>query len=146
MNLSPAGEAAIERREAFRPTAYKPTKDDVWTIGYGHTRGVNEGDTCTLDQARAWFLDDSLWASAVVSTDIIMPLTQNQFDALVSLAFNIGRTAFAASSLVRELNAGNFAYAADPDGGFPAWRKQGKRVLPGLVNRRADELKQFQGD
>lgn len=140
MNLSIAGEAAIERREAFRPTAYKPTSADVWTIGYGHTAGVKEGDTCTLDQARAWFAQDSSWASAVVSTHVTVPLTQNQFDALTSLAYNIGASNFSESTLVRLLNDGNYAGAADE---FRVWRKQGKRVLQGLVNRREDERAQF---
>lgn len=144
MILSQAGIDFIEKWETFRPTAYLPTPNDKWTIGYGHTDSVKEGDTCTQDQANVWFDADCQWANEAVRQHVTVPLTQNQFDALVSLVFNIGKTNFEESTLLRNINDGKFNMAADPTVGFPAWRKQGKRVLPGLVARRAAELAVFQ--
>lgn len=141
MNLGTAGEALIKSFEQFRPTAYLPTPRDVPTIGWGHTHGVRMGDTCTQPTAEAWFQQDVASAVAAVNKAVTIPLTQNQFDALVSLAFNIGDGAFSGSTLVRSLNMKEYGFAA---GQFAVWNKQAGRVLPGLVTRRAAEAALFE--
>lgn len=131
----------IKSFEQFRPTAYLPTKHDVPTLDYGHTAGVRMTDTCTMSTAEAWLRQD---VGAVVS-DINnrcrgVPLTQNQFDALVSLVFNIGIAAFDGSTLLRKLRAKDYGSAAAE---FTRWNKQAGRVLPGLTARRAKEAALF---
>jgi GH24 family phage-related lysozyme (muramidase) len=97
LNLSSAGATLIQNDEDRRGpalVAFKPTPSDVWTLGWGHTRDVCEGDTCTVEQARAWFVEDMAWAQAAVLGAVTVPLNQNQFDALVSFTENEGATAF----------------------------------------------------
>jgi lysozyme len=131
----------IKDHEKFRPTAYLPTKNDIPTIGYGHTRGVQTGDVCTLDDALGWLADDLVIAEAAIRKHVTVPLTQNQFDALVSLVFNIGEPHFAESTLLRMLNDSQYGAAAAQ---FDRWVYQKKRKLPGLVTRRAAERKLFE--
>lgn len=116
----------------------------VWTIGYGHTKGVKEGDTCSEEQARAWLRDDLRDAEAAVNQLVQVPLTQSQFDALASFTFNLGVGNLANSTLLRLLNASDYAKAA---GQFPRWTKvRGKELpVPGLVRRRAAEQALFLG-
>lgn len=120
--------------------AYRPTSNDVPTIGFGHTHGVCMGDTCTLEEAQAWFLQDMAWAQASVLAAVTVPLNQNQFDALVSFTENEGATSFEESTLLRLLNAGDYAGAAAQ---FDRWVYQKGRVLPGLVDRRQQEAALF---
>lgn len=144
----------LERYEQFRPTAYKPTPKDVWTIGYGHTHGVKEGDTCTIAQALIWLKEDTTEACNRVNRNVTVPLTQEQFDSLVSIVFNVGpgvpgvrdgiiwlAMTGGPSSLLRKLNAGDYAGAAAE---FPKWNKQAGRVLGGLVARRLEERLHFE--
>ncbi len=130
----------LKQYERFRPTAYLPTKHDVWTIGYGHTRGVKEGDCCTMQDAEDWLHADTAAAASAVSRLVIVALTQQQYDALCSLTFNIGSGAFAASTLLRKLNNYDYAGAAAE---FPRWNKQAGKVLDGLTARRAAERDHF---
>jgi lysozyme len=142
--LSDAAANLIKSFERFRPTAYKPTKDDVWTIGYGHTEDVKEGDTCTMDQANAWLEQDMKHAENALNellSDMPITLTQNQVDALGSLVYNIGYTNFRLSSIRRELRRGNLKIADDPVLGFAGWKRQDGKTLNGLIARRAAELK-----
>lgn len=127
--------------ERFRPTAYKPTPKDVWTLGYGHTNGVLEGSTCTMAQALAWLHDDIRWAEADVNHSVKVKLTQNQFDALVSLVFNIGGVNFIVSTLLRMLDRADYEGAAAE---FDRWNKQKGAVLAGLTTRRAAERRLFE--
>lgn len=120
--------------------AYKPTPDDVWTIGYGHTRGVMPTDTCTADQADAWLQNDVAGAVIAVCHLVDVPLAQAQFDALVSLVFNIGAGNFQTSTLLRKLNARDYAGAAEE---FPKWNHQAGHVLDGLTTRRDAEQARF---
>jgi lysozyme len=143
LKLSPAGAAMIQAYEdSHGPalTAFKPTPNDVWTIGWGHTQGVYEGMTCTAEQAQAWFLQDMAWAQAAVLGAVTVPLNQNQFDALVSFTENEGATSFEESTLLRLLNAGDYDGAAAQ---FGRWIHQKGRVLPGLVARRQQEAALF---
>ena len=75
-----------------------------------------------------------------VNKSILLPMTQNQFDAMVLLCYNIGKSGFARSSVVRNFNLGNIQKAADS---FLLWNKAGGRVVQGLVNRRKKERELF---
>ncbi|OTG67815.1 lysozyme [Acinetobacter sp. ANC 4470] len=113
----------------------------VWTIGFGTTvypNGirVKKGDTCTEAQAKAYMSHDLKKFEHAVNSAVTVPLNQNQFDALVSLAYNIGATAFSQSTLVKKLNAGDIRGAADQ---FDVWVKAGGKRMQGLVNRRKSE-------
>ncbi|MFW1858743.1 lysozyme [Acinetobacter defluvii] len=116
----------------------------VWTIGYGTTviNGVKvkKGDTCTEAQAKSYIASDLKEFEAAVNK-FTVPLNQNQFDALVSLAYNIGTGAFADSTLLKKLNAGDYKGAAAQ---FDVWNKAGGKRMQGLVNRRTVERKLFE--
>lgn len=116
----------------------------VWTIGYGTTiiNGVKvkKGDTCTLEQAKKYMASDLKKFEAAVNKAQV-PLNQNQFDALVSLTYNIGTGAFADSTLLKKLNAGDYKGASAQ---FDVWVKAGGKRMQGLVNRRAVERKLFE--
>lgn len=133
-------EYLIKKWEALRLEAYLPTKDDVWTIGWGHTAGVYQGMKITEAQAQKFFEDDVAWATDAVNKLVKVELSQNQFDALVSFVFNIGLGAFSKSTMLRKLNAGDYEGAASE---FPRWNKQAGKVLKGLVNRRQEEMEYF---
>lgn len=141
MQLSPRGRALIQEFEQLRLTAFKPTPNDVWTIGWGHTGpDVHEGLVWTRVQAdNAFDFDTGRYVRAViVSTDV--SLTQNQFDALVSFTYNEGITAEGRSTLLRYVNQRKWQLAADE---FPKWNKQAGIVLEGLVRRRKAERDLF---
>jgi lysozyme len=114
----------------------------VWTIGYGHTGAdVQPGLTITQEQASDLLLQDVAGAVAAVNRLVTVPLTQNQFDALVDFTFNVGQGNLASSTLLRELNAGNTAGAAAQ---FLVWVYAKGVELPGLVTRRQAEAALFQ--
>lgn len=138
--IGPAGLELVKSFEQLRLRAYLPTADDVPTIGYGHTEGVKMGDTCTAQQAEQWLIEDLDTAERCVNGRVKMPITNNQFDALVSLVFNIGVANFKASTLLRKLNMGDYAGAAAE---FHRWRFQKGKELAGLVRRRARERELF---
>ncbi|ENW97322.1 lysozyme [Acinetobacter dispersus] len=117
----------------------------VWTIGYGTTvypNGVKvkQGDTCTLGQAKEYFAHDLNRFEKAVNQSVKVSINQNQFDALVSLTYNIGEQAFKDSTLLAKLNKGDYIGAAEQ---FPRWNKGGGKVLKGLVRRRAVERELF---
>lgn len=140
--VSKTGVDLIKSFEGLRLNAY----DDgtgVLTIGYGSTNGVQWGDAITEDEADRLLKEDLDRFERCVETAVEAPLTQNQFDALVSLAFNIGCGAFRRSTLLRRLNRGGYLAAANQ---FPRWSRAGGRVLQGLVRRRAAERALFLGE
>lgn len=141
---SAAGRAFIQKWEGCRLDAYKDVAG-VWTIGYGHTSmagppKVVPGLRITMTEADAILARDLGRYEAGVSKAITRPATQNQFDAMVSLCYNIGEGAFARSSVVRHFNAGDMDKAA---ASFALFRKSGGKVVQGLVNRRAAEAALF---
>jgi lysozyme len=134
--------------EGFSTSAYIPVKGDVPTIGYGQTyyadgQRVMLGDVITEQIARQQLAE-------LVKRDFIeqvarcvsVPLTQGEFSAYVSLAYNIGTTAFCGSTLVKKLNAGDYTGACSQ---ILRWNKSGGRVLRGLQNRRFEEYKLCMG-
>jgi lysozyme len=144
MAVSPFGVDLICSFEGKRLTAY----DDgvgVWTIGFGTTvypNGikVKKGDTCTEERAKTYMAHDLKKFEATVNKAVTVQLNQNQFDALVSLAYNIGTGAFSKSTLVKKLNANDIRGAADQ---FDVWVNAGGKRMQGLVNRRAKEKALF---
>lgn len=140
MNISPAGLALIQSFEKCRLQAYLPTPEDVWTVGFGHTQGVSEGDTCTTEQAAEYLKDDLSWVEGCIADHVNVELTQGQHDALCSICYNIGCTAFKGSTLLKLLNAGDTDGAKDQ---FRRWNRQAGKELPGLTRRRAAEAEMF---
>lgn len=131
--------ALIKQWEGCRLTAYPDpgSKDGLpYTIGFGHTAGVRKGMVISQAQADAYLQADLDQCAAAVSPLITVALTDNQFGALVSFAFNIGVSAFRKSTLLKKLNQGN--YAAVPSE-LARWNKNDNHVMEGLVNRRAAE-------
>lgn len=142
MKTSNNGRNFIKGFEQLRLKAYPDpgTGGEPWTIGWGHTKGVKPGDRITQEQAEAFFSEDLAVFELTVNSAIKRTMTQNQFDAMVSLAFNIGGPAFAGSTLVKKFNTGDVQGAADE---FPKWRNSAGKVTPGLVKRRAAEREMF---
>ena len=138
MQLSDSGLRLIERFEGFKPTAYRDVRG-IWTIGYGHTAGVKEGDKCTFAAAQEMLRADAQIAADAVNKFARVPLTQNQFDALVSLTFNIGAEAFEESTLLRLLNDSEYAAASEQ---FLQWRRAGNDKSA-LLPRRSQERTLF---
>ena len=140
MQISKAGLDLIKQFEGLYLNAYR-CPAGVPTIGYGHAAGVAMGQTITQQQADDYLRRDVRQFERAVSRLVRVPLTQGQFDALVSFAFNLGEGALAQSTLLRLLNAGDYAGAAAQ---FDRWNKAGGCVLPGLVRRRAAERAMFE--
>jgi len=113
---------------------------DVWTIGYGHTKGVGQGDKITQAGADAFLAQDVLWVAAAVGNKVMVPLNTNQEAALYSFIYNVGAGAFGKSTLLRKLNDWDYEGAANE---FKRWNKGGGRVLNGLVRRRKAEAALF---
>jgi len=140
MSVSNKGVDLICEFEGKRLVAY----DDgvgVWTIGFGTIKypngvRVKKGDTCTLEQAKEYMRHDLIEFEHTVNSSVKVPLNQNQFDALVSLAYNIGSSAFKSSTLVKKLNTGDYQGAADQ---FNVWVNAGGKRMQGLANRRDKE-------
>lgn len=144
MKISRSGIDLITRWEGCKLSAYKDG-GGVWTIGYGHTSAagapeVKAGLKISLQDAKDIFTRDVVKYEAAVDKAINRPMTQGQFDAMVSLCYNIGPGAFAGSTLVRKFNAGDVAGAKKA---FGSWIKDNGKVVKGLQNRRADEQNHF---
>lgn len=137
MKLSAKGRRLIKGFESLSLTAYPD--GDGHSIGYGHL-GADEGDVITLSEAEALFDADVLKYEASVNDTVSRPMTQDQYDAMVSLAYNVGTAGFAGSTVARLMNAGNVAGAADA---FRMWRMSEGQVDPVLVERREDERAYF---
>jgi lysozyme len=142
MTTSEAGRALIRRHEGFRALPYLCPAGRP-TIGYGHVIAPGERiDRVTEDEADRLLAVDLRRVEASLRDLVRVPVTQGQWDALASLAYNVGVGALGASTLLRKVNAGDVAGAAAE---FGRWVHAGKRVLPGLVARRADERNLFDG-
>jgi lysozyme len=142
LTYSKDGLAITEQFEGCRLVAYQD-QVGVWTIGYGHTgSGVASGLTITQDQAIDLLTSDVAASAAYVNAAVTVELQQNEFDALVDFVFNLGRGAFAGSTLLKNLNAGQFDAAAAQ---FDLWDHAGGQVVAGLLRRRQAEQAMFQG-
>lgn len=141
MSPSDACLSLIKRFEGCELKAYI-CPAGILTVGYGHT-GPEVHVGLMIDQrtADAYLLKDATHAGDAINEMVKVPLSQSQFDALVSFVFNVGAKAFQKSTMLRKLNAGDYLGAAME---FPKWRNGGGRVLDGLVARRAAEQAMFQ--
>ena len=144
MKLSQKGVDFIKSHEALRLKAYQDSKG-VWTIGWGHTKGVKPGDVITRAQAEQFIRDDFAWVERTLNADLATgrdkPLvTQNEFDALCSLVFNIGSQAYLDSTVRRKIKQGDKMAAARA---FKMWVYSNHKFVQGLANRRADEVRLF---
>lgn len=140
--LSAAGLVGIVQFEGYSSTAYIPVPGDVPTIGFGTTAGVKPGDTITPRAALARALADVSKFEGALKQCVKVPLTQGEYDAFLSLAYNVGPSAFCGSTLVRLLNAGDYAGACAQ---ISRWNKQGGRELAGLTKRREAERAKCEG-
>lgn len=149
MKLGIAGERLIKQFEGCRLKAYQDG-GGVWTIGFGHTGPeVVDGLVWTPEEADAAFLADVQEAVDGVTRLVTVPLTQNEFDALVSFAFNVGldedadtkAEGLGDSTLLRKLNDSDYDGAAAE---FLRWNKDNGSVVPGLARRRLAEKTLFE--
>jgi lysozyme len=133
----------LERtNEGCELTSYKDA-GGIWTIGYGHTADVHAGQHITLEQAEDWLQGDLAETARQVNAMVHVPLTQNEFDALVDFTFNVGAGNLENSTLLKMLNAGNYTGAARQ---FERWDKVRGAVIGGLLRRRKEEEKIFDGE
>jgi len=140
MKISAKGLKLIQDFEGLELTAYKDAVG-ILTVGWGSTGPhVKAGMTITRQQAEALLLSDVSRFERGVTELVKVPLSQNQFDALVSFSFNLGLANLKSSTLLRKLNSLDYAGAALE---FPRWNKAGGKVLAGLTRRREAEKKLF---
>lgn len=134
----------IQKHEQLRLKAYMPTPYDKPTIGWGHTRTAEMGQIITQSEALQLLRMDLAWVRKVIARQVQVPLTQEQYDALASLIFNIGGANFKTSTLLRKLNTYDYVGAANE---YPRWNKQRQNgkliVLRGLTKRREEERTLF---
>lgn len=144
MKISEKGiEFLIKEEGGIKLKAYK-CQAGILTIGVGHTgKDVVSGMEISKEEAIELLKSDLKRFEDVVNKSIKYPIEQNQFDALVSLAFNIGTNAFANSTVVKRINGG--ADMKDIEEAWKMWRKGGGKVLPILVARRGREINLYRG-
>lgn len=142
MKTSDRGLALIEEFEGFRAQAYRDPVG-IWTIGYGFTRGVEQGDQITREEADRRLRAELSSYEAAVYRATGGNVTQAQFDALVSFAWNVGKDGMAGSSVIKAHNRGDYQSAARA---FGLWNKAGGKVWPGLTRRRAAEAALYLSD
>ena len=135
MNLSQNGVALIKRFEGCKLEAYQDIVG-VWTIGFGFTKGVKPGDRMTMAECESRLLTEVREYEAAVLRACTVAPNQNQFDALVSFAWNIGIAGMSGSSVIKYHNKKDIVNAMKS---FALWNKAGGKVVQGLVNRRAAE-------
>ena len=152
LSLSAAALVGIVMHEGYSDRAITPVKGDVPTIGFGSTAGVKLGDTTTPPKALARALADVQQFEGALKTCVSVPLHQYEYDALVSFSYNVGSRAFCQSTLVRKLNAEDYAGACAE---LLRWRFfQGKdcalptnaQLCGGLATRRQAEYRQCLGE
>lgn len=141
MRTSQKGIDLIKKFEGCRLEAYR-CPAGIWTIGYGHTKGVKEGQKITQEQAEELLRDDLRVYEQAVESCVKVPINQNQFDALVSFCYNCGGEALRTSTLLRLLNESKYSEAGEQ---FLRWNKAGGKVLAGLTRRREEEREMFLG-
>jgi lysozyme len=141
MRTSQKGVSLIKSFEGLRLHSYQDSVG-VWTIGYGATRGITAGMAITNEQAERMLMNDIGRFEPEVERLVKVALDQRQWDALMSFTYNLGAANLGASTLLKLLNAGDYAGAAEQ---FPRWNKAGGQVLAGLTKRRTAERAMFLG-
>lgn len=139
MTASPYAYLIIMQFEGLRLRSYQ-CQAGIWTIGYGHTQGVHQGQTITRQQAEEYLKADVAKTEHIINLRHLT-LNQNQYDALVSLVFNIGPANFAQSTLLKKLKA-NPNDPTIPDE-IRRWIYVNKQPSEGLIRRRDQEAKLY---
>ena len=142
LKTSQEGISLIKSFEGCELTAYRCSAD-VPTIGYGHTAGVSDGDTCTQEEAEIMLAEDLVEFEDYVKKYVETNLQQNEFDALVAWTYNLGPNNLSESTLLKELNAGNLEEVPRQ---MKRWNRAGGEVLDGLIRRREAESRLFKGE
>lgn len=149
MNLSPLGIALIQFFEDYSEKAYRRFPNEPWTCGWGHAGpDVVEDTTCTLQQAYQWLWEDTAIDVVAITHDVKVPISQHQFDALVSLSYNVGQIAlehrsgevWVESTLLKLLNDGKPIQASFE---FLQWDRVGGKPDKGVLRRRQLEKALF---
>ena len=135
------GLSLIKKFEGCELEAYQCSAG-VWTIGYGHTKGVAPGDSVSQEEAEQMLVDELHEYESYVNEYVTVALSQNQFDALVSWVYNLGPANLKASTMLKVLNSGEYE---DVPAQIKRWNKAGGKVLEGLIRRREAEACLFQG-
>jgi lysozyme len=113
----------------------------LWTIGFGHTLGVKEGQTCSREQANEFLIEDLKTAKWFVFNHVKSAITDNQFSALVSFAFNCGIGNLQTSTLLKKVNVNPADQTIKDE--FLKWNKGGGKILNGLTRRRQAEAELY---
>jgi lysozyme len=142
ISLSATALVALLLHEGYRDNAYTPLAGDVPTIGFGTTSGVKLGDRTTPEKALTVALLDVQKFEGAVKQCVTVPLSQNEYDAFISLSYNIGSNAFCKSTLVKKLNEGDYAGACNQ---ILRWDQFKGKPLAGLTKRRQQEHKKCLG-
>ena len=142
LKTSQEGISLIKSFEGCELTAYRCSAD-VPTIGYGHTAGVSDGDTCTQEEAETMLAEDLEEFEDYVKNYVESELHQNEFDALVAWTYNLGPANLKESTMLKELNSGNFEEVPRQ---MKRWNRAGGEVLDGLIRRREAESRLFKGE
>ena len=143
MKISDKGLELIKDFEGCELEAYKCAAG-VWTIGYGHTKDVEKGDTWSQEKAEHMLskeLEDEY--EHYVNSLVTVPMNQCQFDALVSWVYNLGPANLKKSSMLRVLNEGKYD---EVPAQIKRWNKAGGKILDGLIRRRQAEAEMFEGE
>lgn len=140
--LSASAFVGMAMHEGYSDKAIVPVPGDVPTIGFGTTEGVKSGDRTTPPKALARALRDVGKFEGALKQCVTVPLHQHEYDAFVSLSYNIGSGAFCGSTLVKKLNAGDYVDACAE---ILKWDKFKGKTLPGLTKRRQDECRLCDG-
>ena len=136
LSLSAAALVGLALHEGYRENAYIPVPGDVPTIGFGTTEDVELGDKTTPERALVRLLKDANRFESAVQACVKAPLHQYEYDAYVSLTYNIGPRAFCGSTLVKRLNQSDYSGACLE---ILKWDKFKGKPLPGLTKRRQEE-------
>jgi lysozyme len=142
LSLSAAALVGLALHEGYRENAYIPVPGDVPTIGFGATQDVELGDKTTPERALVRLLKDANKFESSVQSCVKVPLYQHEYDAYVSLTYNIGPRAFCGSTLVRKLNQSDYSGACFE---ILKWDKFKGKPLPGLTKRRQEEYRKCIG-
>lgn len=142
MKISGEGLALIKKFEGCELYAYK-CPAGVWTIGYGHTKGVEPGMQITEDDANNMLVEELEEYEGYINDMVQCSLSQHQFDALVSWVYNLGSTNLKNSTMLKVLN--DWKHEEVP-AQIKRWNKAGGQILEGLVRRREAEALLFMGE
>ena len=141
MKISEEGIELLKKFEGCKLEAYQDSVG-VWTIGYGHTKGVYKGMTISQDDAEEMLEEEMEEYEGYIEEYVEVPLSQNEFDALVCWVYNLGPTNLRNSTLLMVLNQSKFDEVPEQ---IKRWNKAGGEVLQGLVRRREAEALLFEG-